>query len=210
MVYRLNSQVNGIICYKSGHHHHHLVTFIMSSDSLKWFRYTAAHLMQNHSNGDNALLKYNLQNALLLLSQVFFVHTHTHTHTHTRTHTHMHACARAHTHTHTHTESKEKEILMHSFIALLVHKLTLVWHFSKQIKSRQCNDHLIPSCQFDYQHYKETLCNTKQIQYCLKNLCMCHSCQPLLRVNLSPEFVNLYFPYAGWGLFFFSPVAAAF
>ena len=30
-----------------------------------------------------------------------------------------------------------------------------------------------------------------------------HSCQPLLRVNLSPEFVNLDFPYAGWGLLFF-------
>ena len=30
-----------------------------------------------------------------------------------------------------------------------------------------------------------------------------HSCQPLLGVNLSPEFVNLYFPYAGWGLLFF-------
>ena len=24
-----------------------------------------------------------------------------------------------------------------------------------------------------------------------------HSCQPILGVNLSPEFVNLYFPYAG-------------
>ena len=31
-----------------------------------------------------------------------------------------------------------------------------------------------------------------------------HSCQPLLGVNLSPEFVNLYFPYAGWGLLFFA------
>ena len=30
-----------------------------------------------------------------------------------------------------------------------------------------------------------------------------HSCQPLLGVNLSPEFVNLYFPYAGRGLLFF-------
>ena len=30
-----------------------------------------------------------------------------------------------------------------------------------------------------------------------------HSCQPLLGVNLSPEFVNLYFPYAGQGLLFF-------
>ena len=29
------------------------------------------------------------------------------------------------------------------------------------------------------------------------------SCQPLLGVNLSPEFVNLYFPYAGWGLLYF-------
>ena len=29
------------------------------------------------------------------------------------------------------------------------------------------------------------------------------SCQPLLGVNLSPEFVNLYFPYAGQGLLFF-------
>ena len=34
--------------------------------------------------------------------------------------------------------------------------------------------------------------------------CKCnHSCQPLLGVNLSPEFVNLYFPYAGQGLLFF-------
>ena len=31
----------------------------------------------------------------------------------------------------------------------------------------------------------------------------CHSCQPLLGVNLSPEFVNLYFPYAGQVLSFF-------
>ena len=30
-----------------------------------------------------------------------------------------------------------------------------------------------------------------------------HSCQPLLGVNLSPEFVNLYFPYACQGLFCF-------
>ena len=30
-----------------------------------------------------------------------------------------------------------------------------------------------------------------------------HSCQPLLGVNLSPEFVNLYFPYAGQGLLLF-------
>ena len=29
------------------------------------------------------------------------------------------------------------------------------------------------------------------------------SCQPLLGVNISPEFVNLYYPYAGWGLLFF-------
>ena len=28
-----------------------------------------------------------------------------------------------------------------------------------------------------------------------------HSCQTLLGVNLSSEFVNLYFPYAGQGLF---------
>ena len=89
------------------------------------------------------------------VSGIFRSHTHTHAHTHICTR--IHACA----HTNTHTESKEKEILMHSFIALLVHELTLVWHFSKQIKSRQCNDQLIPSCQFDYQHYKETLCNTK-------------------------------------------------
>ena len=30
-----------------------------------------------------------------------------------------------------------------------------------------------------------------------------HICQPLLGVNLSPEFVNLYFPYAGQGLLFY-------
>ena len=30
-----------------------------------------------------------------------------------------------------------------------------------------------------------------------------HSCQPLLGVNLSPEFVNLYFPYASQGLLLF-------
>ena len=29
-----------------------------------------------------------------------------------------------------------------------------------------------------------------------------HSCQSLLGVNISPEFVNLYFPYAGKGLLF--------
>ena len=31
-----------------------------------------------------------------------------------------------------------------------------------------------------------------------------HSCQPLLGVNCSPELVNLYFPYGGWGLLFFA------
>ena len=31
-----------------------------------------------------------------------------------------------------------------------------------------------------------------------------HSCQPLLEVNLSPVFVNLYFPYGGQGLLFFT------
>ena len=30
-----------------------------------------------------------------------------------------------------------------------------------------------------------------------------HSCRPLLGVNLSLKFVNLYFPCAGWGLLFF-------
>ena len=30
-----------------------------------------------------------------------------------------------------------------------------------------------------------------------------HICQPLSGVNLSPEFVHLYFPSAGWGLLFF-------
>ena len=30
-----------------------------------------------------------------------------------------------------------------------------------------------------------------------------HSCQPLLGVDLSPEFVNLYFAYAGRGLLCF-------
>ena len=34
-----------------------------------------------------------------------------------------------------------------------------------------------------------------------------HSCQPLLRVNLSPEFVYLYFPYAGQGLLFLAGVS---
>ena len=31
-----------------------------------------------------------------------------------------------------------------------------------------------------------------------------HSCQALLGVNLSPESVNLHFPYAGQGLLFFA------
>ena len=36
------------------------------------------------------------------------------------------------------------------------------------------------------------------------SVCVCvHCCQPHLGVNLSPEFMNLYFPYAGRGLFFF-------
>ena len=37
-----------------------------------------------------------------------------------------------------------------------------------------------------------------------------HSCQPLLGINFGPEFVNLCFPSAGWGLLFFLLVAAAF
>ena len=48
-----------------------------------------------------------------------------------------------------------------------------------------------------------------------KRVCVCtcvcacafallHSCQPLLGVNLSPEYVNLRFPYAGQGLLFFA------
>ena len=37
-----------------------------------------------------------------------------------------------------------------------------------------------------------------------------HSCQPILGVNLNPEFVNLSFPYADRGLSFFSLAAAAF
>ena len=38
---------------------------------------------------------------------------------------------------------------------------------------------------------------------CVCALAVLHSCQPLLGANLSPEFVHLYFPYAGWGLLFF-------
>ena len=42
------------------------------------------------------------------------------------------------------------------------------------------------------------------IHFPLKKLYLfLHSCQPLLGVNLSPEFVNLYFPYTGGGLLFF-------
>ena len=37
-----------------------------------------------------------------------------------------------------------------------------------------------------------------------------HSSQPLLGVNLSPEFANLYFPDAGWGSFVFLLAAEAF
>ena len=37
-----------------------------------------------------------------------------------------------------------------------------------------------------------------------------YSCQPLLGLKLSPEFVKLYFHYVGQGLLFFSLVAAAF
>ena len=49
-------------------------------------------------------------------------------------------------------------------------------------------------CQSPSQYLTDTpLCQTTQRQ----------SCQPLLGVNLSPEFVNLYFPYAGQGLLFF-------
>ena len=40
----------------------------------------------------------------------------------------------------------------------------------------------------------------RKSSWCL--LLVQHSCQPLLGVNLSPEFVNLYFPYAGQGLLF--------
>ena len=35
-------------------------------------------------------------------------------------------------------------------------------------------------------------------------MCHPHSCQPLLGVNLSPEFANLYFPYAGRVFCFFA------
>ena len=38
---------------------------------------------------------------------------------------------------------------------------------------------------------------------CEEDTSYLHSCQPLLGVNLSPEFVNLYFPYAGRGLLLF-------
>ena len=43
------------------------------------------------------------------------------------------------------------------------------------------------------------MCTQKDIKIMINK----HSCQPLLGVNLSPEFVNLYFPDAGWGLLFF-------
>ena len=39
---------------------------------------------------------------------------------------------------------------------------------------------------------------------CVLLLYRLHSCQPLSGVNLSPVFVNLYFPYAGQGLLFFA------
>ena len=46
-------------------------------------------------------------------------------------------------------------------------------------------------------------CHISGISYMYISPRHIHSCQPLLGVNLIPEFVNLYFPYAGWGLLFF-------
>ena len=43
----------------------------------------------------------------------------------------------------------------------------------------------------------------KELEVELTRTCNNHSCQPFLVVNLSPEFVNLHFPYAGRGLLFF-------
>ena len=68
-----------------------------------------------------------------------------------------------------------------------------------------------PYCQFlgylySWDKVKRAVYNYKQ--YRMIGL---HSCQPLLGVNLSPEFVNLHFPYAGWlGSFVSLLVAAAF
>ena len=44
------------------------------------------------------------------------------------------------------------------------------------------------------------LTTTGQPSVCWAQQLQMHSCQPLLGVNRSPQFVNLYFPYAGWGL----------
>ena len=166
----------------------------------------SAHLMQNHSNGDNALLKYNLQNALLLLSRVFFVHTHTHTHT--RTHTYAHTCmhARAHTNTHTHTHTQSQKRKKFWCTPLLLFWCTN-WHLCSTSQNKSKADSVMTSwsqaANLITSTTKKPSATQNTIQYCLKNLCMCHSCQPVLRVNLSPEFVNLYFPYASWVFCFF-------
>ena len=150
--------------------------------------------MQNHSNGDNALL---IQNAplLVLLSQVFFVHTHTR--------------MRARAHTHTQSQKRKK----FRCTPLLLFWCTN-WHLCGTSQNKSKADSVMTTwsqaANLITSTTKKPSATQNTIQYCLKNLCMCHSCQPLLGVNLSPEFVNLYFPYAVQGLLFFSPVAAAF
>ena len=53
---------------------------------------------------------------------------------------------------------------------------------------------------------QRNLCHLTQVtlQQAQKRCCAFHSCQHLMGVNLSPKFVNLYFPYAGRVFCFFA------
>ena len=130
-------------------------------------------------------------------------------HTHTHTHTYAHAFMRVHTQTHTQSQKRKK-----FWCTPLLLFWCTNWHLCGTSQNKSKADSVMTSwsqaANLITSTTKKPSATQNTIQYCLKNLCMCHSCQPLLWVNLSPEFVHLYFPYASWGLLFFSPVAAAF
>ena len=113
-------------------------------------------------------------------------HTHTHTHTHADRHTHMQ------THTHKHRQRQKKTKLR---------QRTSPWALNADATECQTNNNLQPKfskrqtwlASRHAQRNHATLLTAVFLQ-------QLHICQPHLGVNLSPEFVNLYFPYAGWGL----------
>ena len=101
-----------------------------------------------------------------------------------------------------------------SLFILLVSSKTFCVEIAQNVRNLKCKAyHIMVTRPFDdmlnFHFRKRVLLLSLKLQLWEAMIELQHSCQPLLGVNISPEFVNLYFLYAGRKLHF-SLVAVTF